>query len=312
MLGMMDQANGIVGSATEYLRSQFGADFQECVSVGVIGSYARDALCAVSDIDYYVVFDLVTLKARGGALSNEEMGAAVDGVRNHVQEAYPDQALAKRFSIFWTTLGRLQGAQYDVGRWPPYDREVLRRQGKHLAGKVISKDSLPMVSQSEIILDSAKFLVEIIQPKLDSVKLFRTLDGLGAVDIGALDDVVRIKSVLMPVRLLYILLPVHEASLIVDTEAAVAACAAVYHDQKWWGLVESALQWRQSPPIERRDFESAAVLLRSHVTDLYIFCLNRFSDVLREHGEIGLRMRLDRWSNELLELQGRRDVPGNQ
>lgn len=300
---MLQSAHAVVRSATEYLEGHFGSCFPNGISVGTMGSYARNALCAVSDIDYYVVFDLTALSACGVQLDNTRMLQLVDNTVRHVQQTYPEQALAHRFSVFWTTLDCLEKADYGVGRWAPYDREAFRREGVYLSGKIVAKDALPRVPWSSIITDSARFFVEVLLAKLESVRFFHRLAQAGAPDLMGIGEVALVKSILMPVRLLYVLLPVSENCPIADTETAVAACSGLYRDEAWWPLVNVALEWRKSPPGDDQESRRAALLLRSHITGLYVFCLNHYADALRERHEVALAARLADASRAILAIR---------
>jgi hypothetical protein len=299
---MLQSAHAVVRSATEFLQGHFGPCFSSGISVGIMGSFARNGLCAVSDIDYYVVFDLTALSECGIQLDATKMLQVIDDTVLHVRQAYPEQALARRFSVFWTTLECLEKGDYGIGRWTPYDREAFRREGVYFAGKLVVKGALPRVPWPSIITDSARFFLEVLLAKLESVRFFHRVAEPEAPDLGDIGEVALVKSVLMPVRLLYVLLPVSADCPIADTEAAIAACSEVYRGEPWWPLVNVALKWRKCPPMDEPELRRAALLLRSHLTELYVFCLNQYADAMRERHEVAIAARLVDWRMALLKL----------
>lgn len=295
----MRHARVIVQSATEYVIDYFGSAFQDCVSVGALGSYALGTLSHVSDIDYYLVFDAAALRANRGGEGDQGIARLVEALGEQLRRSYPRQPYADRFSVFWTSQQCLTEGSYDVGRWPPYDREAFRWHGKHLAGKVIPKETVPAVPRSTLVVDSARFLTDVVRPKLLAAHLFRRLSSLDGAQLAHLDEATLTKAVLMPIRLLYILLPTNDDQVIASTEAAVASCSKVYHREAWWPLVCMVLEWRKTPRVSAPSLDNVAMGLRTHLANLYVFCLRQYAGAVRQHGAFEEQGRLEAWISEL-------------
>lgn len=271
--------------------------------MGVLGSHARGELREVSDIDYYVVFDDRALASAGSPVDAGRMSAMIDALTRHVREVHAATELAARFSVFWTTLESLERATYSVGRWGPYDRAAMRDHGRYLAGKAIPMGVPPPVDRMTLILDSALFLVDVLRVKLESAGLFWRSSQADAEWLSQLDPVVLTKAVLMPIRMLYLLVPHSEQRPIASTEVAVQACSTVYGAQPWWPLVEAAARWRAAPWLDSATFDSAARLMCAHFVHLYSFCLSAYEAELAQRGCGELAARLREWAGELRKVR---------
>jgi predicted nucleotidyltransferase len=293
------RATNVVSSATSFLADHFGKHFDECVSAGVMGSYARNALRAVSDIDYYVVFDEPACAAANVGCSESDMSTVVSGLSEHVRRTHAEEPFAQRFSVYWSSLAALEEGRYDVGRWPAYDRRAFSIYDVHCGGKIVSKTRLPRVPLDAIVVDSACFFLDVARSKLEEANLFGRLNLLTAAELESLGPVILTKSVTMPVRLLHVLHPLKEEQVILGTEAAIAWCAIRYRRERWWALVEAALSWRKYAPADTEGWTDAAALFRAHLRDLYVFSLNEYANALGEKNHVGLSARLAAWRDDL-------------
>src|SRR5512146_2182497 len=70
---LVRRAMTVADAATRYLARHFGPRFDECASVGVLGSLARGAPTETSDVDYYVVFHTASMDAVGLGTGNDEL-----------------------------------------------------------------------------------------------------------------------------------------------------------------------------------------------------------------------------------------------
>jgi predicted nucleotidyltransferase len=296
------RATAIVACAVDYLVERFGTALDHCVSAGVLGSMSRNELRATSDIDFYVVFDELAVRSANAPSAKATMEAAIGGLVDHVLREHGHEPLGARFSVYCTSRECLEQGRYDTGRFPPYDRRALATGGKHLAGRTLAKDSLAPVPRELIVTDGARFLVEVLREKLASARLFEKLPQLEGVELGGLGSVVLTKAVTMPIRFLYVLGPVPDPELVTSTEVAVAECRKRYGQETWWPLVLLAMRWRETPPARLDEWRAAAEALREHLTDLYLFFLERYSaplDAREEH----LSRRLSEWRDEIIALR---------
>src|ERR1044071_8473625 len=131
------RATKVVDCATAFIARRLNGLFTECVSVGVMGSYARNLLSEASDIDYYVIFDISSFAAKGIDFGRGNMSEITEALVSHVRCEFPTEPLASRFSVYWTSLECLEANRYDLGRWPRYDRMALANHGVRLGGKAV-------------------------------------------------------------------------------------------------------------------------------------------------------------------------------
>lgn len=285
------RAAQVVTIATQRLHGALG-EGSGGVSVGVLGSYARGDLSHTSDIDYYVVFDRRQLPANYNVAQLEQIVLqTVAGVRR----VRPDEPLAARFSVFWSTLEALQKGDYSVGRWPAYDRQALIEDGRHLAGFRLSTKSLPRVTHEELLEDAVHLLINVLRPRVTASGLLsdswtpeEALQGAGAPLVT--------KAILMPIRLLYMLQNASSHRMIASTEQAVSCCRARHGCAHWWPLAENALQWRRGGPTVASE---GAGSQRSLLVALYLQTIADYAPVAETLGLSDRAETLLAWHSEL-------------
>lgn len=296
-------AEAVVRTALAFLRQRLGGAFDDCVSVGVMGSLGRGDLVATSDVDFYIVFDVHAFGRAGIELGEAAMSAIVEETARHVGHECRENPFAPRFSAYWTSLDSLESGRCDIGRWPAYDRQAFLESGRHLAGKHVRKERVPEVSQETIVSESAMFLIEVVGAKLEAAGLFENIPDLDAGTVARLGPVVVTKAATMPVRVLYTLAPVDDRSRVVSTERAVSAGSRRFGDRSWWELVEAAMAWRERPPSDPQEWGHAARLLRREIVNLYLCCMTELSSWLRSRGvAAGPTEALERWAENLRRL----------
>jgi hypothetical protein len=261
----------LVDCATSDLHATFGTCADGALSLGVIGSWATGCATPVSDVDYYVIVDIDAVQE---SRSLPETGAVafVDRAVRGALDTVRVLPQGDRLSVFWTTLQELEAGRYDVGRWPAYDRLCYRHAHRLFAGFPMDGHRVQEPTRADIILESARFALHTLRQQLDSRRFFARMPRLSGEDVADLGPIVLTKSTLMPVRILYTLLPPGSGPRVASTEEAVRSCREHYGSMPWWPLVEHAVAWRAIPP-QPGDYPLAAQLMRQHALALYRFLL---------------------------------------
>jgi hypothetical protein len=139
----------------------------------------------------------------------------------------------------------------------------------------------------------------MLRTKLEESQLFARLPGLAVDDVVAVGGVVVSKAVLMPIRLLYVLLPEHVDALVASPEQAVVACSRHYGEHSWWPLVQLALEWRHSSATSTERAERTARCMRGELVPLYRSLLQAYATAMAEQGEATVRRGLVQWLDRL-------------
>ena len=267
---LLARAQELVDYATDFLRKSLAASVTRAVSVGLLGSLARNESSLTSDIDYYVVVDRRNCELDPESLARlmQDLGSAV---REHAQDA-----LGQRFSVYWTTLEDAIANQVSVGRFPAYDRALLKSASRPIAGFALPREALPTIDLRTLQTESIEFLLTEMRPRLDALGVLRNASAVSADLLAAWGEVLLPKLVLMPVRLIYLTLPDSEREPLVSTERAAAAFLRTPVSAALAPLVEAALQWRHSPPSSATEWSAAAETLRRDVVELYACLVQRY------------------------------------
>jgi len=287
------RADEVVRVASAWLRSQLGASFEQAVSIALNGSHARGELTHVSDIDYCVLFDCAH-----PVLAPLTLAEIIRELQQHVQTSFADEPLARRFSVFWSCLRDLSGEPCHGGRFPLYDRGLLRDHGRHLAGRQLSPASIRNPTQAEIGEAGVGFLLTEIRPQLAALGLFRPGTQVSMAQVNQFGPVLASKAVLMPIRMLYVLLPEATTRLFVGVEAAVRGCARPYMQESWWPLVEQGLAWRERFPEHESGRLEVARSLSASGRALYQCCVERHREFAVDQGLSESARELGDWSRE--------------
>jgi hypothetical protein len=155
------------------------------------------------------------------------------------------------------------------------------------------------VSIEEIQSSSLTFLVDEVLPKLDHLRLFEDAGAFSASRLENLGPVLLTKCVLMPVRLLYVLLPSSHERPYVSPEEACEVCAESYSGRDWWDLVAAARRWRDVPPTGLSAFAEASRLLTTSVRGLYDHCLKEYQTTAQVLGDDDAQRKLESWINRV-------------
>ncbi len=298
-------ADQIVASAIAHLNERFSGRAAERVSAGILGSYARRDLCATSDLDFYVIFDSTAFTSTVVEMNEERMSQIVCGLSEHVIGCYPQEPLARRFSVFWTTLESLRTGRLEIGRWPAYDRLALLNEGVHRWGNPTFHRNLATISRSTLVHESARFLLGVVKEKV-GVLLLERISLLDEVALEALGPVLLTKAATMPARLLHTLKQREAHLRTVSTERAAREISGSFGQKRWWSLVEAGLVWRNAPPRNTAEWRSAAGLVRSCALEMYVDCATAYEKELERMGSHHLASTVRNWRETLhTELESR-------
>jgi hypothetical protein len=157
---------------------------------------------------------------------------------------------------------------------------------------------LAPVSWYDVVVESGEFLLNVVRAKI-GVAGWLDSQSVSSESIARVGPVLLTKSVLMPVRLLYVLRLSNDDRIVVSTDEAAQACDERYGDRPWWELVSAARAWRDVPPDTGELRLRAAKLLEKHLRSMYVDCVGEYSAVLGELGETALCGRLSSWRNDL-------------
>lgn len=290
---LSSRAAVLVQWATDFLREGVGASFDSAVSVGLLGSFARGNPSPTSDVDYYAIID-----ADAGDKSIEVFGQTVEQIPHRISVAHSKEVLAHRFSIYWTSLEDLQGKRQTLGRFPAYDRALLKRWSKDIAGFQLAREALPEVSIEELQADSLKFLLEEVKPRLSRLGLF-SKEPLSAEMLETWNEALLPKVVLMPVRLIYLISSASARQPLVSTEDAARSFLQDNRNASFAGLVDAAGVWRHDPPHSNEPLREAAELLNQHARQLYSHLLTRYEEASRDWASNEQLTSLRSWHGEI-------------
>lgn len=288
------RAEAVMQVANAHLIARFGDAFERAISIGVNGSYARDELTTVSDIDYCVFF-----ACSDGALRNLNLSRVIADLHAHVRGALPDEPLALRFSVFWSCFQDLSIGGCHSGRLPPYDRGLFRDHGKHVAGIRFDRSAIRDPSDFEVGQAGVRFLLDEVRPQLTALGLFQAKTAIAPSLVSKLGAVLTSKAILMPLRLLYTLLPESRQRRFVGAEAAVNACRDRYSSQRFWPLAEQALRWRASFPEDNDGLTQVAAALGAVGRDVYRVCVEEHLSFALRNDMTAAALELASWRAEL-------------
>lgn len=289
----------VVGALVHLLGKRFGP-LSDALSIGLLGSYARSEACALSDLDYYVVFHTEVLESPQFQLDPSTLAAVLNEVEVEVKANLADIPLMNRMSPFWATSEALASGRYDSGRWPAYDRQAfLEGRYRHVAGKSSSSVVVVAPGRELLLLQSAQFLLDVVKPKLDGARFFSRIPQLRPADIIHLGPITITKCVTMPVRLLHTLDKSAEERYAISTEEAVELSRARYHSFSWWPAVDAAMIWRKEGAFSNENVSAAAGLLSLHALSLYDYLLLSYAEETRRLGHFSIAAALEDWRGSL-------------